>query len=108
DEIFCKALSDSGKENFLDWKYEKVEPLHTALHRTPLSKEDFVEDENLALNAVKHMAPASYRVVIFDAEDAAYAMIVRTLTTTTVSICLVLPGCSSSKTTFTKTWWGCR
>ena len=27
-KIFGKALSDSGKQNFLDWKYEEVGPSH--------------------------------------------------------------------------------
>jgi hypothetical protein len=77
DELLATALSDRGKQNFLEWKYEELEPFYTTLYRTPLSKEEFIEDENLALNAAKRMAPASYRFVIFDAEDTAYAMIVR-------------------------------
>ena len=76
DEILATALSDRGKQNFLDWKYEVLEPIFK-LPRTPILKEDFIEDENLALNAVKHIASASYPFVIFDAEDAAYPIIVR-------------------------------
>jgi hypothetical protein len=32
DEILCKTLSDSGKQNFLDWKYEELEPIETKTH----------------------------------------------------------------------------
>jgi hypothetical protein len=76
DEILAKALSDSGKQNFLDWKYEEVEPFHTILHRPPLSKEDFIRGENRALSAVTH-ASASNSPVTLDLEEAAYSMIVR-------------------------------
>ena len=77
DEILAKALSHSGKQNFLDWKYEEVEPLYTTLHRTPLSREDFIEDEDRALNAIKHIESASDTSVTLDLEEAAYSMIVR-------------------------------
>jgi hypothetical protein len=73
EEILSKALSDSGKENFLDWKYKELEPFHTTLYRTPLSKEDFIRDENLAPD----IASASDPSVTLDAKDAAYSMIVR-------------------------------
>jgi hypothetical protein len=75
DEIFCKALSDIGKQNFLDWKYEEQnEPILTMRHQT---KEDFIRDENCALNAIKDMASATEPSVTLDLEEAAYSMIVR-------------------------------
>lgn len=76
EEIFGKALSSSGKQNSLDWKYEILEPVLTLL-RTPPSKKHFIEDENLALNAVTHMEFAGGPSVTLDLEDAAHSMIVR-------------------------------
>jgi hypothetical protein len=76
DGILATALSDRGKQNFLDWKYENLEPIFK-LSRTPISKEDFIEDENDALNGVTQMASGSDPSVSLDAEDAAYSMIVR-------------------------------
>src|SRR5262245_24404731 len=76
DEILAKVLSDSGKEHFLHWKYGILEPVLT-LPRTPLSKEDFIEDENLALTAIKHMEPASDLSITLVSEDDAYSMILR-------------------------------
>jgi hypothetical protein len=72
DEIFCKALSDIGKQNFLDWKYEELEPILVMQHQT---KEDFIRDEN-ALIAVAHSS-ASEPSDILDLEDGALWMIVR-------------------------------
>jgi len=73
DEIFCKALSDSGKQNFLDWKYEALEPILVMQHQT---KEDFIRDENHAPIAAAHSS-ASEPSDTLDLEDAAYSMIVR-------------------------------
>jgi hypothetical protein len=77
DEILCKALSDSGKQNFLDWKYEEFEPFYTILHRKPLSKEDFIRDENRGLDAVTQMASEGDSSDTLDLEDAACSMIER-------------------------------
>src|SRR5262245_60649143 len=73
DEILSKALSDSGKQNFLDWKYEELEPILVMQHQT---KEDFMRDENHALIAVAH-SPASGPSDTLDLEEAAYSVIVR-------------------------------
>jgi hypothetical protein len=74
DEILGKALSDSGKQNFLDWKYEALEPILMMRHQT---KEDFIRDENRALIAITHMESASDLSVTLDLEEPAYSMIVR-------------------------------
>jgi hypothetical protein len=74
DEILSKALSHRGQQNFLDLKYETMEPLLKMQHQT---EEDFIRDENEALNAIKHMASASDTSVTLDLEEAAYSMIVR-------------------------------
>jgi hypothetical protein len=73
-EILAKALSDRGEQNYLDWKYETFEPVHTILDGAPLSKEDFIRDENRALIAVRSASKPS---VTLDLEDAALWMIVR-------------------------------
>ena len=65
-------MSDSGKQNFLDWKYEEV----ASLRLKPLSKEDFIEEENSALVAVTRMESVRDSS-IDDVEDAADSMIVR-------------------------------
>ena len=77
EEILGKVLSHNGQQNSLEWKYEAVEPTHTMLHQIPLSKADFIRDENRARNAAKHMACASEPSVTVDLEDAALWMIVR-------------------------------
>jgi hypothetical protein len=74
DEIFCKALSDSGQQNSLDLKHEVMEPILTMRNQT---KEDFIRDENRALNVIKDMASATDPSVTLDLEEAAYSMIVR-------------------------------
>jgi len=74
DEIFCKALSDSGQQNSLELKYEIMEPLLTMRHQT---KEDFIREENRALNAIKDMASATEPSVTLDLEEAASSMIIR-------------------------------
>jgi len=72
-----KELSDRGEQNYLDWKYEVFEPIHPILHGVPLSKEDFIRDENRALIALKDMASTSEPSVTLDLEDVAHSMIVR-------------------------------
>jgi hypothetical protein len=74
EEILDKALSDRGEQNYLDWKYETLEPVHTILDGAPLSKEDFIRDENRALIAV---TSASEPSVTLDLEDAALWILVR-------------------------------
>ena len=74
DEILAKALSDSGQQNSLELKYEIMEPILTMRHQT---KEDFIRDENRALNAVRDMASATDPSVTLDLEEAASSMIVR-------------------------------
>jgi hypothetical protein len=74
EEILGKRLSHSGKQNSLDRRYETMEPILTMRHQT---KEDFIEEENRALNAVTHMASASEPSVTLDLEEAASSMIVR-------------------------------
>jgi hypothetical protein len=74
EEILAKALSLSGQQNSLELKYETLEPILTMRH---LSKEDFIRDENHALNAITHMESASDLSIILDLEEAAISMIVR-------------------------------
>jgi len=74
DEILAKALSHSGQQNSLDRRYETMEPILTMRRQT---KEDFIRDENDALNAIKEMASASDTSVTLDLEEAAHWMIVR-------------------------------
>src|SRR5262245_49219816 len=74
EEILTQELSYRGQQNFLDSKYETLEPLLTMQHQT---KEDFIEEENRALNAVTHMESPSDSSVTLDLEDAALWMIVR-------------------------------
>ena len=74
EEILAKALSHRGQQNSLDLKYEIMEPILTMRHQT---KEDFIEDENRALNAVTHMESASDTSVTLDLEEAAHWAIVR-------------------------------
>ncbi len=71
DEILSKALSHRGQQNFLDLKYETMEPL------LKITEEDFIRDENDALNAIKEMASASDTSATLDLEEATYSMIVR-------------------------------
>ena len=77
EEIFGKALSHSGQQNSLDWKYEGIKPALTMLHRKPLPEKDFIKAENHARNAAKHIDSGSEQTVTVDLEDAAIWMIVR-------------------------------
>jgi hypothetical protein len=70
-------LSHRGEQNALDRKYEALELFHTILHGRPLSRDDFIRDENRALIAITHMESASDLSVTLDLEEAAYSMIVR-------------------------------
>jgi hypothetical protein len=79
DEILSKMLSHSGRKNYLDCKYQAVKPFHTRLHRMPLSKKDFIRDENGALIAVTRIASTSTPSVTLDLEHAAHSMIGRAL-----------------------------
>jgi hypothetical protein len=79
DEILGKMLSHSGKQNYLDCLYEVRGPILTRLHRMPLSKKDFIRDENRALIAVTRVASTSTPSVTLDLEAAAHSMIVRAL-----------------------------
>jgi hypothetical protein len=74
EEILAKALSLSGQQSSLELKYETLEPILTMRH---LSKEDFIRDENHALNAITHMESASDLSITLDLEEAAISMIVR-------------------------------
>src|SRR5262245_48800441 len=74
EEIFGKVLSHSGEQNSLDRSYETMEPLLTMQHQT---KEDFIEEENCSLNAIRRLESARDTSVTLDLEDAAYSMIVR-------------------------------
>src|SRR5262249_59728791 len=71
EEIPGKAVSDSGEQDFLHFKYETLEPLHTILDGMPLSKEAFIKDENRALLAATSASEPSVL------EDAAIWRIVR-------------------------------
>jgi hypothetical protein len=77
DEILSQAVSHRGEQNSLDRRYEVLELLYSILDGRPLSREDFIRDENRALTAVTHMESASDWSVTLDLEDAAYSMIVR-------------------------------
>jgi hypothetical protein len=79
EETLGKMLSRSGEQNYLDFKYQVFEPHLTRLHRMPISKEDFISDENRSLINVTSMASASQPSVTLDLEDAAHSMIVRAL-----------------------------
>src|SRR5262245_37098205 len=70
-EILGKALSYRGEQNSLDQEYEIMKLIG---HQT---KEDFIENENAALNAIKEMASASDTSITLDLEEAAYSTIVR-------------------------------
>jgi hypothetical protein len=78
-EILGKMLSHSGRKNYLDWLYEVRGPILTRLYRMPLSKKDFIRDENRALIAVTRVASTSTPSVTLDLEAAAHSMIVRAL-----------------------------
>jgi hypothetical protein len=79
EEILGKMLSHRGEANFLDCKYKVLGPIRTRLDRMPLSKEDFIRDENRALITITHIASTSTPSVTLDLEDAAHSMIVRAL-----------------------------
>ena len=49
EETLGKALSHNGQQNSLELKYEVMETILTMRNQT---KEDFIRDENRALNAI--------------------------------------------------------
>ena len=74
DKILAQALSHRRQQNSLDLRYKIMEPILTMRHQT---KEDFIKDENRALNAIKRVKSAREPPVTLDLEEAAYSMIVR-------------------------------
>jgi hypothetical protein len=79
EEILGKALLHRGMQNSLEHKFEAMAPIHQLLHRKPLARKAFVDDENKARNAAKHMGAPSDTSVTADLEDAAIWMIVRAI-----------------------------
>lgn len=77
EEILGKAVSLAGEQNSLDWKYAAVERTHTLLHRRPLSRPDFIQGDNRARNASKHIEAENQQFTTADLEDDAIWMIVR-------------------------------
>jgi len=77
EEILGRALVIAGKGNTLRQKYESMATFHEALHRAPLKWADFVDGENRARNAVKHLRLAIDETLTVDLEHTALWMIVR-------------------------------
>jgi hypothetical protein len=77
EEILGRALVIAGKDNSLKRKYESIATFHEALHREPLKWSMFVDDENRARNAVKHLRSPDDENVTVDLEHAALWMIFR-------------------------------
>lgn len=77
EEILGRALTHQRKEHSLKDKFDGIAPVHQALHRELLVWSKFVEDENRARNAAKHMKNPTDATVTLDIEDATLWMLVR-------------------------------
>ena len=77
EEILGQAVKFSGGENALMQAYEVTAQTHGILHGNRLKWQDFVDGENIARNAVKHMKKRGQSTVETDLRRAAQWMIAR-------------------------------
>ena len=73
----ARRYAHQGKEYSLKRKFGAVAPVYQALHGKQLTWSEFVDDENQARNAAKHIKLPTDPTVTMDIEDAAVWMLVR-------------------------------
>ena len=71
EEILGQSLRTQEQQNFLQYKYEILEPTHKFVHGGLLAWKDFIDGENRARNAAKHMRSATEATIACDLEDEA-------------------------------------
>lgn len=79
EEIFGQAISLAGDKNALEQSYELMADVHALIQGVNLDKKYYVEKENLARNALKHLQEDKGETITIDLEDAACWMLVRAL-----------------------------
>lgn len=77
EEVLGQALSLAGKESSLQYKYEAMARFERQLRRRPLESKAFVDGENDARNAAKHMRAGDEASITADLQEAALWMLVR-------------------------------
>lgn len=77
EEILGQAVKFAGGENALTQAYEVTAQTHRILHGKELKWQDFVDGENVARNAAKHLQKPGQTTVETDLCRAAQWMIVR-------------------------------
>jgi hypothetical protein len=79
EEIFGEALSLRGEQNVLDWSFANTISFHKTFHVMKPEKKEYIDKENLARNALKHLQEDKGPTITVDIEKAACWMLVRTL-----------------------------
>jgi hypothetical protein len=77
EEILGRAISRTGQQNALRYKYDLLNSTHQELHGKSLEWKQFLEGENYARNAAKHMHLLSEDTITTDLQEAALWMLVR-------------------------------
>ena len=79
EEVFGRMAARSGAKPVLERFYESAAEVHRALYSEDLDKKIFIDGENLARNALKHLRKDGDDTIVIDLEDAACWMLVRAL-----------------------------
>ena len=77
EEVLGRAVEHGGGTSNLQWKFSKVAQVDQALFGKPLKWSEFVDEENAARNALKHMREPDEHTLDTDLEMAAVWMLVR-------------------------------
>ncbi|WP_156350936.1 hypothetical protein [Pseudomonas sp. EGD-AK9] len=79
EEIFGRALTLRGETSAVDSSYATMSDFNNRLFGEELNKKSYVEQENYARNALKHLQEDKGPTITIDLEDAACWMLVRAL-----------------------------
>ncbi|MGA9666315.1 MAG: hypothetical protein WBQ69_07700 [Gallionella sp.] len=79
EEIFGEALSLRREQNVLDWSFANTISFDKTFHVMKPEKKEYIDEENLARNALKHLQEDKGPTITVDIEKAACWMLVRAL-----------------------------
>lgn len=79
EEVFGKELTRRGGKCTLEIWYDSIAETHRLLHNAELVKTSFIDGENRARNALKHLESAKGPTITLDLEECACWMLVRAL-----------------------------
>lgn len=79
EEIFGRSLKLKDITPAVEKSYETMASFHGELFKEPLDKTQYIDKENLARNALKHLQNNKGPTIEIDLEEAACWMLVRAL-----------------------------